>query len=174
MSKNKGKSEFLPSCVDRESRKRVYDKHGKPAGTAYLVTCPRCQGKRWVRRGTIMRDLRQEAMYLGLCMSCVHSGDRSGWWRGGERKARYFHPYIKLPPNHRFYCMTNVGGCVRVSRLTMAKHLNRPLYLDEDVHHKNKDTTDNRIENLELRSHSGHARHHKVAQNEAERELHNG
>jgi hypothetical protein len=41
-------------------------------------------------------------------------------------------------------------GRILVHRLVMYNHIGRPLENKETIHHKNGDTTDNRIENLEL------------------------
>ena len=59
---------------------------------------------------------------------------RSGYW------------YIKIP-NHPF---SGKQGYIAEHRLVMEKHLGRYLKKGEIVHHINHDTTDNRIENLEL------------------------
>jgi hypothetical protein len=45
-------------------------------------------------------------------------------------------------------------------RVIMEKHLNRQLNSKEHVHHKNENTLDNRLENLQVMSHSEHSKHH--------------
>ena len=47
-------------------------------------------------------------------------------------------------------------------RKVMAAHLGRALLTEEHVHHKNHDTLDNRIENLEVLPCSDHHRLHKA------------
>jgi len=71
-------------------------------------------------------------------------GERSAYWKGGRVKAA---GYIKIwSPNHP----RNVYGYVYEHRLIMEKHLGRFLNPKEVVHHINKITDDNRIENLKL------------------------
>lgn len=65
-------------------------------------------------------------------------------WRGGRTESR---GYICIyRPDHPHA----VGGHVREHRLVMEEHLGRYLTSEEVVHHKNKNTRDNRLENLQL------------------------
>lgn len=60
--------------------------------------------------------------------------------------------YLKIKVN---------GRLVDAHRYIMEQHLGRKLERWEEVHHKNEDTHDNRIDNLEVKTKSEHFRHHR-------------
>jgi hypothetical protein len=83
-------------------------------------------------------------------------------WKKGERHLRHKHKnkkwngYIEIYyPNHP---NASQRGYILEHRLIMERILCRYLEKKEDVHHINGIKNDNRIENLELLSHSEHTR----------------
>jgi len=56
--------------------------------------------------------------------------------------------YVLVPA--KGHANARLNNRVPQHRLVMSEYLGRPLFENENVHHKNGDKTDNRIENLEL------------------------
>ena len=65
---------------------------------------------------------------------------------GATRVTPHGYVVVNLPSHP----MSNTSGWVYEHRLVMSELIGRPLYRDENVHHKNGVKTDNRPENLEL------------------------
>lgn len=86
-------------------------------------------------------------------------GEKAARWKGGRRIANQA-GYIQIyKPEHPY---ANQSGYVMEHRLVMEEQLGRYLDPDEDVHHVNEDTADNRPENLVVLNRSEHKLVHSL------------
>lgn len=85
------------------------------------------------------------------------SGSKSSTWKGGKTIRRAGYVWISCPDHpHKSY-----ANYVYEHRLVMERHIGRYLKKEEVVHHINKNTSDNSIDNLILfKNNSEHIKHH--------------
>lgn len=88
---------------------------------------------------------------IGNLLTEGRRGPENNRWRGGRwlHQGKY---WLVLRPEHP---QSDRHGYVREHRLVMEEHLGRQLTSAEVVHHRNGDTQDNRIANLELFPNNG-------------------
>jgi hypothetical protein len=84
------------------------------------------------------------------------------WSQNGKNQIRRLERWCIGAKGYRVGVILTAQGPRRVRhhRFVMECHLGRKLHPSEDVHHINGDRLDNRIENLQVLSHSEHCRLH--------------
>lgn len=132
--------------------------HNRTPNTFY--DCKEC-GKKVVRY--VSPSAYKKGTPGFCCKSCgisfngrLKTGARGSNWKGG--KSHSGGRILVLCPDHPY---ANYHGRVLEHRLVMEKHIGRTLLPSEIVHHINHDSSDNRIENLQLyASNSQHVTDH--------------
>lgn len=104
---------------------------------AWRCKC-RCGTKRIVSGVNLRNKTSKSCGCLGIQRLRKQVGKNNPAWKGG---------YLN---GHGYRVVSVNGKEVLEHRFVMSQHLNRNLFADEYVHHKNGNRADNRFENLEL------------------------
>lgn len=114
------------------------------AGASAFALAPRYG----VTDSTITRVVRRH----GFETRGRRSGTEHPRWRGGRKLTAEGYVEVLVAADDPLACMRKRNSYVLEHRLVVARWLGRPLSADETVHHIDGDRTDNRVENLQLRS----------------------
>ncbi len=106
----------------------------------------------------------------GKWLAKIHKGRRLNTGRTHFKKGQPSNNYIGFQRTEKGYIIihkpdwpsANKRGYVREHRYVMEQHLGRSLLPTEDIHHLNHVRTDNRLENLEVLTHSEHSKLHHL------------
>jgi len=126
-------------------------------------SCDLCGSKYYARKDSLKKGMGRYCskscqvtqQHISGTNKAAKKGGLHHNWKGGRIKVGEY--WKVLMPEHP-YCQYN--GYVLEHRLVMEKELGRYLAKDEDVHHINFDTLDNRPGNLQVMSRAEHKQLH--------------
>lgn len=101
--------------------------------------------------GTVRGHLRRRGVRIRPQVEVNTRGETHWNWKGGRCGGDGSYVYVHRPDHPH----ASHHGYVLEHRLVMEEHLGRLLLPREVVHHKNKNRSDNRLENLQLFSSNG-------------------
>jgi hypothetical protein len=90
-------------------------------------------------------------------MGAVYPGPRNPNWRGGRSLASNGYVLVRVGVGHH---LADVRGYAYEHRLVAEQKIGRRLRPGEQVHHVNRDKTDNRPENLQVEEDGAHHLYH--------------
>lgn len=127
---------------ERYGKLVVLKRNGITKNGQALWLCKCDCGSETIVRGSSLRSKD----IIGCGCSRKETGPLKGSWKGGRRITGNGYIHIRMPEHHRAYS----NGYVPEHILVMEQLLGRPLLSGENIHHKNGNRSDNRLENLEL------------------------
>jgi hypothetical protein len=110
------------------------------------IKCIKCNQIRTKTKNNIETQIKKEK-FTSLCFKCM-SGIRNKTYCTENITSHGYVILRKSDIDPKYHPLLESG--MSEHRFVMAKKLGRPLTSDENVHHKNGNKRDNRLENLEL------------------------
>jgi len=133
----------------KATKRIIIEKEKQRRGWKYTLQCNYCQ-KEFILMGK--RYNRGEGYYCSV--RCGNLGETKNYIDGRKKLKG---GYVGIKTNDK---RADSQGYYFEHRLVVERHIGRNLSREEIVHHKNKNPSDNRIENLEITTRKKHSRHH--------------
>jgi hypothetical protein len=127
-------------------------KQGSRSYMFALFKCPTCNKE--------SEKIKKDGLRSKSCSHKCYSSERAGIKRGAYADFVIISGYRYV---YKPYHPKSIGTrklYVAEHRMVMESYIDRFLSDNEVVHHINENTLDNRIDNLELMTASGHCKHH--------------
>ena len=153
---------MMPQIGDIELRgvKERTRKSGVKRSRFIYQACKDCGKGRWIflwasRKGLYPYCQPCSVKHSDFNINSIHWGKSNNNWKGGRRQRKGGYVDIRIYPNDALFAMAHKGYILE-HRYVMAKALGRVLDVKEFVHHKDGNTGNNHLDNLELCSANNH------------------